>query len=323
MQSDRAMDGETSEWKDGWVASSFSFDQYRVELSPGSLEQLRHILDTLSDEQITHERLHARYGQSQLMTEVTGLRTRYVDHGPGYVVVAGLGSIDGSRRKSAFRTLSLCVAPMQFQNDRGMEIKEVQDRGTAIGEGATSWYSDSRYGGSLHTDGAKSASALPHYFTLFCERQAGSGGATQLVSVQALFQHLTRHRPEVIDVLKQPFYFHLRGDSTPDGQNKAAKPVFFREDGRICISYLREYIEAGHAEPDVPDLSPAQVDALDAIDAYLDDPAHRVAGYMQPGDTIIVNNKIILHGRSEYEPVADASAGRLLYRIWLQKATHP
>jgi hypothetical protein len=209
---------------------------------------------------------------------------------------------------------------MHYQDDRGMEIKEVRDRGTAIGEGATSWYSDSRYGGSLHTDGAKSASPLPHYFTLFCERQAARGGATHLVSVQALFHHLARHRPEVIDVLKQPFYFHLRGDRTPDGQTKAAKPVFFREGGRICISYLREYIEAGHAEPDVPDLSPAQIDALDAVDAYLDDPAHRVAGYMQPGDTIIVNNKIILHGRSEYEPVADPSAGRLLYRIWLQKA---
>ena len=130
---------------------------------------------------------------------------------------------------------------------------------------------------------------------------------------------MIRCQPEAAGVLAKPFHFDRRGDLGLNGEKTTLKPVFFRENNEICVTYLREYINAGHAYDDVPSLRSEQARALNALDDLLSDSSLRVEGYLNPGEVALVNNKRILHGRTTFEDDPESRQQRLLLRSWIRK----
>ena len=98
-------------------------------------------------------------------------------------------------------------------------------------------------------------------------------------------------------------------------------PAFTRHTGptgdRLFVRYIRPFIQASQRHPDAPRLRPEQLEAMDAYDAFVEDPDNRLEMALAPGDIQFVNNYHVLHGRRAY--VDDARTGRVrwLKRLWL------
>lgn len=296
-----------------WDGASFAFAQHEVALSDAALVALERCVSPNGSAAATRS----------LLDELSEARARLVDGWPGYVILTGLAAIPPDLWRPAFRLVSTTLGEVLPQDATGLEIREVQDRGTRIGEGRSARYAESRRGGSLHTDGAESPFPLPDYFTLCCVRKAVRGGAFQMVSAESVYLRLLDRAPELVRVLREPFHFDRRGDPGPDGSLTVAKPIFFDRGGRLHVTYLREYVEIGHGHEDVADLTAMQRAALDALDAELDDPDLIVQGYLEPGQILVIDNQRILHGRTAFEDGPDPANKRLLLRMWLRRDEGP
>jgi hypothetical protein len=240
----------------------------------------------------------------------------HLDDGPGVLVLTGLDA-DEDAAATAIARISVLLGAARPQNREGELLRRVRDRSTAVGEGRRARYSDSRFGGDLHTDGAEAALPAPDMFTLYCVRQSAQGGELVTVHLDEILRRLGE-RPALLDTLRRPFQVDRRGDEADGEPRTVSKPVLFTQDGRTSISYLRSYIEIGHRHDGVPDLTEEQTAALDALDAVAADPDATRVGKLAKGELAVFDNLRLLHGRHEF--VDDPARPRLLIRSWIERA---
>jgi alpha-ketoglutarate-dependent taurine dioxygenase len=243
------------------------------------------------------------------------LASSALDSAAGVLVLTGLPA-DAEHGERAVRRVTELLGEPLPQNRQGAVVREVRDRGTAIGEGQRARYSDSRFGGSLHTDGAEAPLPPPDVFTLFCVRQSESGGALRLVHVRDLLTELSS-RPDLVEVLREPFHFDRRGDQGPGEAPTVAKPVLFTRRNQLAITYLRSYIERGHEHPGMPALRPVQRAALDYLDSVVDSGRLARTGKLREGELALFDNLSLLHGRTEFQDAPRHP--RLLLRTWVRR----
>lgn len=232
---------------------------------------------------------------------------------PGYVRIQGFEILPLDQMEDTFTALSSLFGRLIEQDREGTIIRRVEDRGTKIGEGARARYADSRFGGSLHTDGAERAQPVPARFALLCVRQAPVGGELNVVHLSQLEPRLAgAHRAR----LREPFHFDRRGDQDPGQAPTAHKAILFDAGDSTGVTYLREYVEKGHDHPHAPALTSEDRAALDALDAALDADDLRLTIRMDAGEAAVFDNLRILHGRTTFED--DPGRPRLLLRTWIQ-----
>ncbi|GGO82115.1 TauD/TfdA family dioxygenase [Wenjunlia tyrosinilytica] len=246
---------------------------------------------------------------------VQGCVRRHLDGLPGYFVLTGLDHLSEEQARNFTLAVSRLAGDLLPQDGHGAVLRDVRDRGLRLGEGATGRYSDSRQGGSLHTDAAHRPGRLPDIFTLFCFRQARSGGALVMMHVVDLLKVLEDH-PDQLAALRLPVHFDTR-DDTPGAPLTTRRPVLESKDGRERMHYLRDYIEIGHRHPHVPALTPEQTKALDLLDSLLSREDLQTRGRLEPGEMIFIDNRSIVHGRTAFQDEPGPDGGRLLMRTWI------
>ncbi|MEU6275760.1 TauD/TfdA family dioxygenase [Streptomyces populi] len=249
-----------------------------------------------------------------LRAELLPHAQRCLDGSPGCFVVTGLNHLDEEEYRQFALTASAALGDLVPQDSKGTLLREVRYRGVELGEGATGRYSDSRTGGSLHTDSPHRPTAVPDYFALACVHQAAVGGDLVLVRLSDVLDRLD-DRPDVIETLRRPVHFDTR-DDTPGAPRTVLRPVLERRAGRDHVRYLRDYIEIGHRRPDIAPLTEDQIRAFDALDALLDNPELRSQDRLGEGEMIFIDNRWTLHGRVEFR---DSEHGhqRLMLRTWI------
>lgn len=286
------------------MAGGASFDAARVQLSDTALRLLDSPVQGAAETRNLREQLVRVHRDG-------------VHGGSGFAVIGGLEALEAERWPAAFRRLCAAFGRLMRQHADAPEIREVRDRGTRIGEGRSARYSDSRYGGSLHTDGAECDEPLPDCFALCCIRKAPIGGDLQLVPARAVRERLARSHPECLEILAEPFHFDRRGERGRRGELTVRKPVLSSHRGQVRVNYLREYIEVGHRQPGVPALTGDQTRALDRLDELLREPTLLVQARLEPGEVVVVDNRRLLHGRTAFEDGPLAEQRRLLLRAWI------
>ncbi|MFI0774116.1 TauD/TfdA family dioxygenase [Streptomyces sp. NPDC021212] len=284
------------------VTAEDGFDGVRVEAAGPLRDYL-----TSADEGAA-DREAARADLAPLVRE-------HLDDGAGVLVLTGLPADRERAERAVLRATRLIGEPLP-QNREGTLVREVRDRGMSISQRGRTRYSDSRFGGDLHTDGAEAPLPAPDVFTLFCVRQSLRGGALQCLHVRDVVRAL---EPEVLDTLRAPFRFDRRGDQQPGEDPTTAKPVLFTQRDRPAITYLRSYIEHGHDHPHVPALTGAQRTALDALDALIASSTTLLTGKLREGELALFDNLSLLHGRTEFTDEPDHT--RLLLRTWIRRTT--
>lgn len=253
--------------------------------------------------------------REELRAELLPHARRCLEGDPGFFVLTGLGHFDEQEYREFAVTASAALGDLVPQDSKGTLLREVRYRGVKLGEGATGRYSDSRTGGSLHTDSPHRPTDVPDYFALACVHQAAVGGDLVLVRLADIVARLSE-RPDVLDTLRRPVYFDTR-DDTPGAARTVLRPVLeHTDDGRDRVHYLREYIEIGHRRDGVPPLTEAQIEAFDLFDALLDDPELRSQDRLGEGEMIFIDNRWTLHGRVEFQD-SDQGHQRLMLRTWI------
>lgn len=163
----------------------------------------------------------------------------------------------------------------------------------------------------FHTDGADVVGLL-------CLHRAVSGGESRLASTHAVYNHLLATRPDLLEVLYEPFAWD-RNDEQPAGDPPYfLLPAITDLDGVPRVFYLGWYIRDAQRHPDAPRLTPRQREAMALVEQTANDPAFHIEMDFQPGDIQLIANWSVLHAREAYEDADDPAERRHLLRLWLR-----
>lgn len=162
--------------------------------------------------------------------------------------------------------------------------------------------------------------------SLMCLRGALSGGASRIVSVAALHNHMLDTRPDLLEILYRGFFHRnhemdaLHSPLLPL-QTDHRLPFLTQREGRVtcaasgCIRYAME-------QGGVP-VTAAEVEALEEWQRLARSPDFHLDMDFEAGDIQFLNNRAILHGRTDYEDHADVTQRRHLLRLWLRVPEWP
>ena len=170
-------------------------------------------------------------------------------------------------------------------------------------------YSDKRL--LWHTDGYYNPSQRQiRAMILHTVRDAGSGGANQLLDHELVYLIMRDMNPEFVRALMQPRAMTIPANKEPGGEIRPAQtgPVFSvdAESGDLHMRYTartRSIEWAGDFETR---------QAVACLEQILAESEYVVQHRMEPGQGLVCNN--VLHNRTAFENGSDAGKGRLLYR---------
>ena len=236
---------------------------------------------------------------------------RQLEEGSGFAFVRGLPMerFDEDQLRRLFWGIAIHLGTPVSQSAAGERIFSVADAGYAADD-ARSRGPNTRRKLSFHTDRCD-------VIGFCCHRQARGGGENYIVSSMALYNEILERRPDLLAVLREPFYY-LR--HTVDGGNDqpwCRQPVFSFCEGHFAANLLRVLIDRAHAHPDLPDLTPEQIEALNVVESLANYPALHATFRQEPGDMVFLNNWVTLHKRSAFEDWPEPERRRHILRIWL------
>lgn len=232
-------------------------------------------------------------------------------HGRGFALLRGLPVARWTRREAAiaFYGLGTHLGSARPQNASGHVLGHVKDLGRSSSDPNVRIY-QTRERQTYHTDSAD-------VVALMCLQPARRGGLSSLVSSVTIFNEMRRRRPDLLAVLFEPIATDRRGEVPPGQQPYFNIPIYNWHEGLLSAIYQRQYIESARRFPEVPALTPGQIEALDLFDALANDPALHLFMEFQPGDVQLVHNHTLLHDRTAFDDWPEPERKRHLLRLWL------
>ena len=248
----------------------------------------------------------------RLASKLAGV-LRELEQGRGFALIRGLDAERYSKADTAliYWGVGAHFGPAFAQNAQGEMLGHVRDLGA-------DWRSD------MKARGYQTRLRLPFHndstdlVGLLCLRRAKSGGDSLIVSSTAVHNTVLERRPDLAQVLYQPWCVDRRGEESAGQKPWYVTPCFNRHEGRMFIRYNRTFIESAQRFAEVPRLTPLQIEALDMMDALCADPSLCLAMPFAPGDMQFICNYTVLHSRGEYEDYAEPDRKRHLLRLWLR-----
>lgn len=158
---------------------------------------------------------------------------------------------------------------------------------------------------------------------LSCFNKALSGGMSMVSSSLRAHNIVVRERPDLAEVLYQPFFFSRQAEEAPDEAPFYTNPVFDVHDGRFFGKWNRNRINTAQQLDGVPKLSALQREAMEFMDATLRRPDVMYTMFLEPGDVQILSNFTTLHSRTEFVDHEAPDEKRVLFRLWLTPPEAP
>jgi hypothetical protein len=152
---------------------------------------------------------------------------------------------------------------------------------------------------------------------LFVLRTAKSGGLSKIASSVAVRNEIARTRPDLLEVLYQPFYWSWQGQEPPGERPWYPQPIYTEHAGRFASRYIRTHIRNAQRFPEVPRLTAAQEEAMTMIDTVAAREDMHFSMMFEPGDLQFINNHIAYHSRTAFEDHPEPDRHRHLLRMWL------
>ena len=196
------------------------------------------------------------------------------------------------------------------QSQRGDRLGHVQDRGEV-----------GRYYGiggpiEVHMDPVDVTG-------LMCLTPARRGGATPLMSSFAVHNAILAERPDLLPVLYRGFHYGsetvIKG-GLPITEHRI--PVFNFVAGEPDCFFLPAAIRGPNGEPRDA-LPPIEREAIDVLQSVADRPDMKIDMLIEPATVQFINNRVILHARSDYEDWPQPERKRHLLRMWVMMPSWP
>ena len=245
-----------------------------------------------------------------LAPRLAAIRAEVLD-GRGFVLLRGLPVARWPLRlaATAFYGLGLHLGNAVSQNAQGHLLGHVRDLGLHSDDPRVRIYQTAERQ-TFHTDSCDIVGLL-------CLQTARAGGDSALVSTGAVYNAMLQQRPDLAAQLLLPVATDRRGEVPPGQQPFVSIPVLNWFDGRLSGYYHRAYIQSAQRFADAPQLSAAQVEALDLFDALCNSPAHHFLMTLERGDIQLVHNHALLHDRTAFTDWPEPERRRHLLRLWL------
>lgn len=242
-----------------------------------------------------------------------------LEEGVGFVLVRGLEHerYSDAEAELVYWAIARHLGTLISQNARGHLLGHVRDEGRSLSDPTARGYQTAERL-DFHTD------QLPvDILGLYCLRTARRGGASKLVSGLTVHNVLQDERPDLLEVLYEPFNVDWR-DEEPDGETPwYVTPVYGEADGKVSIRVVTShfYESVSRFSPELG-LTPTQREALAAIQEIANRPELRLSMDFQPGDIQLLNNHVVLHARDSYEDHEEPERKRHLLRAWIALPEH-
>jgi hypothetical protein len=244
---------------------------------------------------------------SRRLTEIR----RQLEEGAGAVRMHGfpLEGLTEEESRRLYWAMAVHIGTPVSQSAKGERIFSVRDAGFG-NDDPRSRGPNTRKRLSFHTDRSDVVGFL-------CLQQAREGGENEIASATAVYNEILATRPDLLAELMQPFYYLRHTVDTGNDRPWCRQPVFSFRDGWFACCLLRVLIERAHAHPDLPDLTPRQIEALDRVESVASSDVRRVVFRQEPGDLIWLNNWLILHKRRAFTDWEASERRRHILRLWL------
>ncbi|MFI7633067.1 TauD/TfdA family dioxygenase [Nonomuraea sp. NPDC049400] len=232
-------------------------------------------------------------------------------HGRGFVLIQGVPVAEMTERQCERAALGLArqVGAIVPQPPDAQPLMHVRDTG-ADPSRAKSYQHSGRLG--FHSDPTD-------VVALLCVRPARSGGLSAIVSSVAVHNELVRTRPDLAELLYQPWWHDRRTGDGPD--SFYTKPICaVRPDGGVSVAYGPDYLRSAQRGATVPPFTAAQEETMDLLDRLTNDTRFTLTMDLRAGDMQFLNNHVVLHSRTAYEDHPEPSRRRHLLRLWLTTA---
>lgn len=236
---------------------------------------------------------------------------KQLENGSGAILLRGFPfhSHTKDSARDAFSEWSASLGTLLSQNEKGDLVFDVTDAGFGKDDPRTRG-PNTKNKLSFHTDRCDVIAFL-------CWKQARSGGENQLISSQHLYNEIANRRPDLLAVLVQPFVYKRHTVDLGNNRSYCEQPIFSFTEEQFACSFLRVLINRAHADPELPNLSPQQIEAMDFLEAIAEETGQAFHFRQEPGDILLLNNWTTLHRRSAFEDFESAEEKRCLFRLWL------
>ena len=232
-----------------------------------------------------------------------------LEHGRGFVQLRGLraGSHDQQSAEMIFWGLGLHLGTPLYQNRKRELLGRVRDEGLDVKGGNVRLYQTNARQ-EFHTDIAGDVIGL------MCLQPAKSGGQSRIASAMAIYNELLAAHPWYVGVLYNNFNVDARGEQ-PDGEPPAYRePVYAFFENRLSCRFKSRFIRTAQAKTGVQ-LARVEEEAISLVERLAEELCFE--NDFEPGDIQLLNNHVILHGRTAFEDHAEPNRRRHLLRLWL------
>ena len=277
-----------------------------LQLNPGQQEELIHAAEQIQNSGVDLANADQTDFQLPTLAPLLTHVAQELQRGRGFCLIRGLpaGALSEHTTAILFWGIGCNLGIGVSQSVNGDRLGHVIDRG------ATDRYYTA--GGPIvfHMDPIDVVGLL-------CLQPALQGGASRIVNARTLHNILLAERPELLQTLYHGFHNSRRGHGETTSSGRI--PVFAEgADGLEC--YLLP-ITIHQAEAEGHSLSDAEREALAAVNEIAERPGVCLEIDFQPGDIQFLNNRFILHARTDY--IDDPEQKRHLLRLWLMMPDWP
>ena len=160
--------------------------------------------------------------------------------------------------------------------------------------------------------------------SLMCVRAARSGGISRIVSAAAVHNRLLETRPDLLEALYGEWVFRRMELDAQHGTGPLTKRVviFSNASGQLTCNVSGSYPHRAAKAGDWT-MSATQIEALDEMARIAASPELYLDMDIGEGDIQFLNNRTILHGRTDYEDSPEIATRRHMLRLWLQMPGWP
>ena len=231
---------------------------------------------------------------------------RILGEGRGFVLIKGIDAEKYSETELGIITYGLGthIGTVVSQSYRGDRLGHVIDRGET-----------NRYytrGGEIefHMDPVDVVG-------LFCLRPSPEGGESWIASSMAIHNAILEEHPEYMEPLYRGYYYRSERLANDDGRNTEHQlPVYAPAGGEMTCFYLPNAVRRAYADG-LAQWTPVERSAFKAVDDYANRLDLRLKMDFAPGDIQFLNNRTVLHARSDYRDHDDPRLKRHLFRVWM------
>lgn len=159
---------------------------------------------------------------------------------------------------------------------------------------------------------------------LLCVRHAKAGGTSRIVSAARVHDTLLAERPDLLARLYQGYPYHRLDEDRAEAEELTPYPVpVYARDAahRVACFFIPGPIERAAKLGRTMDKLGRE--ALDRFVALTADPALTFDMDLVPGDVQLLSNRVVLHGRADYEDHPELERRRYMLRLWLMRPDWP